>query len=52
MEPLVILSVNIFMAVLSYLVTDKIIGSQVVRDSFIKANLFGKDLNKTSEDKV
>ena len=40
------------MAVGAYLVTDSLMGSTAVRDMFIKANLFGKDLNKTSEDKV
>ena len=31
---------------------DRLIGSRVMRDSFIKAGMFGKDLNKKSEDKV
>lgn len=44
--------VSVCMAVGAYVVTHKLIGSQSVKDSFIKANLFGKDLNKKSEDKV
>lgn len=44
--------VAIGMAVGAYLVTDGLIASTAVRDMFIKANMFGKDLNKTSEDKV
>ena len=40
------------MALVAYLITDGLIGSRAMRDSFIKAGLSGKDLNKTSEDRV
>ena len=36
----------------AFLAADRLIGSRTMRDSFIKAGLFGKDLNKTSEDRV
>ena len=36
----------------AYLVADGLIGSRSMRESFIKAGLFGKDLNKSSERKV
>ena len=36
----------------AYFISNGLIGSQVMRDSFIKAGLSGKDLNKTSEDRV
>ena len=41
--------VNVLMAILAYVTTDRLIGSKAIKDKFIKANLFGKDLNKTSE---
>lgn len=44
--------VNVFMSVVAYVATDNLICSPTIIDSFIKANLFGKDLNKTSENKV
>lgn len=44
--------VDVFMALAAYVVTDRLIGSQGIRDGLIKANLFGKDMNKKSEDKV
>ena len=44
--------VDVFMALMAYMVTDNLISSRSIKDGFIKANLFGKDLNKTSEDKV
>ena len=36
----------------SFLIADGLIGSRSIRDSFIKAGLAGKDLNKTSESRV
>ncbi|ERL89366.1 hypothetical protein D910_06737 [Dendroctonus ponderosae] len=42
--------VNIFMAFLSYLVTLRVIPK--LKDKFIKANLFGIDMSKTTSDKV
>ena len=44
--------VDVLMALLAYAVTNNLIGSRSIKDGFIKANLFGKDMNKTSEDKV
>lgn len=44
--------VNIFMSVAAFLAANSLIASKAIKDSFIKANLFGKDLNKTSEDRV
>ncbi len=52
MDFLAVVVVDIFMALAAYVVTDNLISSRSIKDSFIKANLFGKDLNKTSEDKV
>lgn len=43
---------DVCMAVGAYLVSDGLIGSRSMKDSFIKAGLSGKDLNKTSEDRV
>ena len=40
------------MAFGAYLISDGLIGSRSMKDSFIKAGLSGKDLNKTSEDRV
>ena len=40
------------MAFGSYLISNGLIGSRAMKDSFIKAGLAGKDLNKTSEDRV
>lgn len=48
----VALAVNIGMTVLAYVMADKLISSQGIKDRFIKANLFGKDMNKISKDKV
>ena len=36
----------------AFLAADKLIGSRTMRDSFIKAGLSGKDLNKSSEERV
>lgn len=44
--------VNVCMAVAAYLLTDSLIGSAAIKDSFIKGNLFGRDMNKSSGDKV
>ena len=43
---------TVLMAVAAYFLTDSLIGSSTIRDSFIKGNLFGRDMNKTSGDKV
>ena len=44
--------VDVFVAVVAYVAADKLIGSRNVKDGFVKANLCGKDMNKTSEDRV
>lgn len=44
--------VNMVLSGGAYLAANKLIGSNTMRDSFIKARLFGKDLNKTSDEKV
>ena len=36
----------------AYYIADGLIGSRSFADSFIKAGLFGKDLNKSTENKV
>ena len=36
----------------AYYTANRVIGSSSMTNSFIKAGLFGKDLNKTSENKV
>ncbi len=36
----------------AYFMADRLIGSGSMTDNFIKAGLFGKDLNKSSENKV
>ncbi len=43
---------TMLLSVAAYFLAYKLIGSESVKQSFIKAKLFGKDLNKTSEDKV
>lgn len=45
-------AVDVLMALGAYLIADGLIGSRSMRESFIKAGLSGKDLNKTSEDRV
>ena len=52
MELVIVVLVDVFMALVAYVVTDRLISSKGIRDGLIKANLFGKDMNKTSEDKV
>ena len=44
--------VNLVFSVGAFLAARKVIGSSAMQDLFIKAGLFGKDLNKTSEKKV
>ena len=44
--------VSFFMSVAAYAAANSLIHSKTIKDSFIKANLFGKDLNKKSEAKV
>ena len=44
--------VNVLLSAGAYVVADRLIGSQSMRSSFIKAGLSGKDLNKTSEERV
>ena len=44
--------VDMAMALGAYLIADGLISSRSMRDSFVKAGLSGKDLNKTSEDRV
>lgn len=46
------LLVCVFMSLAAYKVAESLIGSQAIRESFIKANLFGKDMNKKSEARV
>ena len=43
---------NLGFSVAAFLVAHKLIGSQTMQELFIRAGLFGKDLNKTSEQKV
>lgn len=40
------------MALGAFLIADGLIGSKVMRQSFIKAGLAGKDLNKVSENRM
>ena len=49
---LLTLFVDACLALGAYLIADGLIGSRSMRESFIKAGLFGKDLNKSSEKKV
>ena len=44
--------VNLLFSGGAYLAADRLIGSETMRGSFIKAGLFGKDLNKASEARV
>ena len=44
--------VDVCLALGAYLIADGLIGSLSTRESFIKAGLFGKDLNKSTEDRV
>ena len=44
--------VNLVFSVGAFLAARKVIGSSAMQDLFIKAGLFGKDMNKTSEKKV
>ena len=44
--------VNLAFCVAAFLVADRVIGSRTMRELFVRANLFGKDLNKTSEERV
>ena len=46
------LMVDLAMSVVAYALTDRLIGSAMMRDMFIKAGLSGKDLNKTSDARV
>ena len=46
------LVVNAVFSGVAFLTADRLLGSQAMRDRFIRAGLFGKDLNKTSEEKV
>ena len=43
---------NVAFSFAAFAVADKVIRSRAMRELFLKANLFGKDLNKTSEAKV
>ena len=44
--------VDVVLSAGAYVVADRLIGSEIMRNSFIKAGLSGKDLNKTSEERV
>ena len=44
--------VDVCLALGAYLIADGLIGSLSTRESFIKAGLFGKDLNKGTGDRV
>ena len=44
--------VNLGFSVAAFVVAYRVIGSRTMQDLFIRAGLFGKDLNKTSEQKV
>lgn len=44
------LIINFIMSIFAYFVTVKIIPG--IKDKFIKANLFGIDMSKTTSDKV
>lgn len=50
METLYILIINILLSVFAFISTYKIIPH--LSDMFISANLYGKDLNKKSENKM
>lgn len=43
---------TVALSLAAYFLAYRLIGSESVKLSFIKAKLFGRDLNKTSEDKV
>lgn len=44
--------VNLLFSGGAYMAADRLIGSGTMRESFIKAGMFGKDLNKSSEARV
>lgn len=44
------LGINFIMSVVSYYLTQRLIPN--LKDMFLKANLFGVDMNKVSRDKV
>lgn len=44
------LIINVFMAIVSYIVTVRVIPK--LKEKFIKANLFGIDMSKSTSDKV
>ncbi len=46
------LFVSGLVGIAAYFIADRVIGNRSMTDSFIKAGLFGKDLNKTSERRV
>lgn len=43
---------NVGLSVIAYFIAYSLIGSDSLKKKFIKANLFGKDLNKKSDDPV
>ena len=49
---LLVASACIGLSVASYFAAHALIGSESIRRKFIKANLFGKDLNKKSNELV
>lgn len=51
-EAMLSVFVNLAFSLGAFVTADRAIRSQAMRNLFVKANLFGKDLNKTSEAKV
>lgn len=51
-EAMLSVFVNLAFSLGAFVTADRAIRSQAMRSLFVKANLFGKDLNKTSEAKV
>ena len=52
MVQLVTIPVNLAFSLAAFAAADKMIRSQTMRKLFLKAGLFGKDLNKTSDERV
>ena len=46
------LLIDVAIACGAYVVTNRVLGSPDTNESFLKAGMFGKDLNKKSENKM
>ena len=46
------LLIDVAVACGAYVVADRVLASPNTKESFLKSGMFGKDLNKKSEDKV